>query len=134
MPSSEPPQSGGVLNPPANKKLTLEESVKTAIKYCIENNVLKQFLKEHGSEVFNMLTEEPSIEEIINIRVEEAIEDALEEAVQRVVKEAVNEAVKEAVEEGLEKGLEKGRAEIFNLLDQGLSVEEIKQRLSYSPA
>ena len=59
-----------------------------------------------------------SIEEIINIRVEEAVEDALEEAVQRVVDET----------------LEKSRAEIFNLLDQGLSVEEIKQRLSYSPA
>jgi hypothetical protein len=60
------------------------------------------------------LLQPTSIEEIINIRVEEAVE----EAVQRVVDET----------------LEKSRAEIFNLLDQGLSVEEIKQRLSYSPA
>ncbi|MCL2809599.1 MAG: Rpn family recombination-promoting nuclease/putative transposase, partial [Treponema sp.] len=34
-----------------NNKLTLEESLKHAIKYCIDNNVLKDFLKKHASEV-----------------------------------------------------------------------------------
>jgi len=31
-----------------NKELSLAESVKTAIQYCIEKDILKKFLKEHG--------------------------------------------------------------------------------------
>ena len=88
------------------KKLTLDESVKNAIKYCIENGILKQFLKEHGPEVVNMLTDELTIEEIVAIRCEEACE------------------------EGMEKGLAEGRAEVINLFVQGLSVEEIRERLT----
>jgi len=33
-----------------NNKLTLEESLKHAIKYCSDNNILKDFLKKHGEE------------------------------------------------------------------------------------
>jgi len=62
-----------------NKKLTLEESIKSAIQYCIENDILRQFLKDHGTEVFNMLTEEPSVEEIVAVRCKEAWEDGREE-------------------------------------------------------
>jgi len=32
------------------EQFSLEESVKNAVKYCIENNILKEFLKKHGSE------------------------------------------------------------------------------------
>jgi len=42
----------------------------------------------------------------------------------------LNAARKEGREEGLMKGHIKGRKEIIDLLDQGLSAEEIKQRLS----
>ena len=35
--------------------LTLDESLKCAVKYCIENNILKAFLREHGSEVISMM-------------------------------------------------------------------------------
>ena len=39
----------------------------------------------------------------------------------------------ESIEEGIEKGREEGREEgygvVFELLDQGLSIDEIKQRL-----
>jgi len=63
-----------------NMHLSLEESVKIAIKYCVKHNILKQFLKEHGSEVMNMLTDEISIEEIIAVRREEALEEGREES------------------------------------------------------
>ena len=62
-----------------NKKLTLDESVKAAIKYCIENDILKQFLKEHASEVINMLTDDITIEELANVRYREGREDGWEE-------------------------------------------------------
>ena len=35
--------------------LPLEESVKSIEKYCIEHDVLKEFLKKQGAEVINML-------------------------------------------------------------------------------
>jgi len=54
--------------------LPLDDSVRKAVKYCIDHNVLKEFLKEHGSEVNNMLFEELSTEEIAAIRSEEARE------------------------------------------------------------
>jgi len=86
--------------------LSLDESVRFAVKYCIENNILKEFLEKHGSEVINMLFDDISVEEIAEIRAEEARE------------------------EGLEKGREEERRYFLNLLDQGLSIEEIKQHLT----
>ena len=59
--------------------LTLDESVTNAVKYCIEWNVLRGFLEEHGSEVVNMLFDDISIEEIAAIRYTEGREDGREE-------------------------------------------------------
>ena len=58
-------------------KMSLEKAVEMAIKYCIEHNILEQFLKDNGSEVYNMLNEEPTMEEIINIRVQEEVEECM---------------------------------------------------------
>ena len=40
------------------KALQFDEAMKSAIKYCIEHNILKQFLEKNSSEVFNMLLTE----------------------------------------------------------------------------
>ena len=96
------------------KKFSLDESLKNAIKYCIENDILSQFLREHGSEVINMLTDELTMEEIIAIRCEDACEEAREEG----------------MEKGIAEGMEKGRKYFLELLDQGITIEEIKQRLN----
>jgi len=101
-----------------NQSLPLDESVKAAVKYCVENDILKQFLRNHGSEVINMLTDDITIDELGIIRYEEGLEDG--------------------IERGLEEGIQKGREEAFKedrnyfleLLDQGLSVDEIRQSLS----
>jgi hypothetical protein len=80
---------------------SLDEAVRLAVKYCIDNNVLKDFLRKHGSEVFNMLYSEYNFDE--------------EAAVIR--------------EEAREEGREEERQFFLELLSQGLTVEEIKQRL-----
>ena len=103
------------------RKLPLDEAVTTAIKYCLERNILKQFLMGHGSsEVINMLFEEPTIEEIIEVRVEEALEEAVEEAVGKAVEKAVGKAAEEA------RGEEK-LAIARNLLTEGSSPEFIQK-------
>jgi len=103
-----------------SEQLTLDESVQSAVKYCIEHNILKEFLVNHGSEVTNMLFYDFSVEEIAEIRGDERYEEGLEQGLEK------------GLEKGLEQGLEKGREEILKLLDQGLSVDEIKQLLKSS--
>jgi predicted transposase/invertase (TIGR01784 family) len=92
-----------------NREIPLAESIKYAVKYCKDNNILKQFMDTYGTEVIKMLWEELTIEDEIEVAREEARE--------------------EGMEIGLEKGLQQGREQFLKLLDQGLSVEEIKEQL-----
>jgi len=87
-----------------NKFLSIEESVSNAVKYCIDHDVLKEFLKKHSPEIINMLTDDISIEEIAAIR------------------------YKEGREEGLEEGREEGQEKIvLNALAKGFSIEMIHE-------
>jgi len=108
------------------ENLSLEESVRSAVKYCIEHGVLKEFLEDNSSEVVNMLFEDLTIEEIAEIRAEEAIEDAVEDALE----EGREQGMQQGREEGLQQGREEDRKYVIDLIDQGLSAEEIKQRLT----
>ena len=99
---------------------TLEDAMKKAVKYCIDNNVLKTFLEIHGSEVFNMLLEW-NLEEAKTAWREEAWEDGLEKGRE--------EGLERGREEGREEGMEKCRQFFLELLNQGLSAEEIRQRI-----
>jgi len=92
---------------------SLEKIFRSAINYCIKNNILKDYLEAHASEVFNMLLGEWNQEEAIEVAREEALEDGIEIG----------------MEKGMEKGREEAREEIFNLFEQGLSIDEIKGRL-----
>jgi hypothetical protein len=60
------------------KNLPLEEAIKTAVKYCIENEILGKFFKDNASEVINMLMHEFTIEEITEIRGQEKYEQGIE--------------------------------------------------------
>jgi len=82
----------------------LEEAMKKALKYCIDNDILKTFLETHSSEVFNMLLTEWDTEEA------------------KVVWR----------EEGREEGREKGREErdteiIRNALAKGFPIETVQE-------
>ena len=108
------------------KGIKLEESIRPVIEYCIKNNIMKKYLQEHGSEVFNMIFGEYDRDMDIAVNRREAWEDGHED--------------------GLEEGLEKGREEeklyiAKNLLAEGsspefvykitgLSSDEIMQRLN----
>jgi len=91
------------------KKNTLEESVKHAVEYCIKNNILKKFLEENSSEVRNMIFGE--------------YDRDMDIAVNR------REALEEGIKKGREEGREEGRQHFLELLNQGLTIEEIKQNL-----
>ena len=58
--------------------LTIEKSFKNAIEYCIENNILKNFLETHSSEAFNMIFTEWDWDDALEVAREEGLEDGLE--------------------------------------------------------
>ncbi len=55
-----------------NKKFTLEESINKAMKDCINQGILKEFLEENGSEVINMLFTEFNLEDAKEVWQDEA--------------------------------------------------------------
>jgi len=82
-----------------------EEAVKSAIKYCIDNDILKEYLTDHASEVINMLTAEFKLEDALEV------------------------ARWEGREEGVQKGKKEGLNYVLKLMAQGLSYEEIKKKV-----
>ena len=63
--------------------------------YCIRNNIMKEFLELHGSEVSNMLLSEWNMDEALEVTQEEAFADGVEYG----------------LEQGLEQGMELGVAQ-----------------------
>jgi ATP-dependent Lon protease len=89
--------------------MSLPEAIKAAIRSCMSKNILVSFLKEHGSEVENMLFTEWNLDDALAVRYEEGV--------------ATGEA------RGVAIGEAKGREEVFSLLEQGVSLAEAKKRL-----
>jgi hypothetical protein len=59
-------------------EITTEQAVLKAVNYCIEHDIMKEFMEEHRQEVVNMFTEEWNIEEAKRVAAEEAAEKATE--------------------------------------------------------
>ena len=79
------------------------EAMKAAIKYCLNHDILKEFIQSHASEVENMLITEWNTEEAKQVWYEEGLEDG--------------------EQKGLEKGREKEREAVAkNALERGLSI------------
>ena len=81
--------------------VALEEAIKSAVKYCIENGILEDYFTQKSSEVVNMLITEYNIDDAIEV----------------------------AREEGMEKGIKKVQSYVLELIDRGLSGEEIKKKI-----
>ncbi|MDR3355568.1 MAG: Rpn family recombination-promoting nuclease/putative transposase [Spirochaetaceae bacterium] len=98
--------------------MALEGAMKAAIGYCIEHNVLSEFLMERSSEVINMLLTEWNWD------------DAREVWQQEARAEGRMEGLTEGRAEGLTEGRMEDRREILDLLEKGYTVEQLKALLS----
>jgi hypothetical protein len=90
-----------------------EAAIVAAIKACLSRNIFVSFLEKHGAEVVNMLLEEYDHNVALEVAKEEGIE----------------EGIGIGVEKGIGIGVKKERAEFIALLDSGMSLVEIKQKL-----
>ena len=88
--------------------LELAEALKKAVKDCIKDNILREFLEIHGSDIINMLSMEFNLEDA-----------------QRVWHN-------DGIIEGMEKGMEKGKEEVAVKLLDILDIETIAEKTELS--
>jgi hypothetical protein len=87
-----------------------EECLQRAVKYCIDHDILKDFLTEHASEVINMLMTEWNWDDARDVWKEEARE--------------------EGIAEGREEGKAEGREEVLELLKtKGYDTSELEAEM-----
>ena len=82
---------------------TFDEAVEDAVVYCIRNDIMKEFLELHGSEVSNMLLSEWNMDEALEVAKEEGMEEAFADGVEY--------GLERGIEQGLEQGMELGVAQ-----------------------
>jgi len=69
----------GKIKEMKTKNLTLAESIKYAVKYCLENDILTKFLRVHEGEVINMILDDLSTDEWLDLSFEEGLEQGIEQ-------------------------------------------------------
>jgi hypothetical protein len=104
----------------------LAEAVKLSVQHCMERGILKDYLKQHSSEVINMLDSEFSMETALKVARQEGMEMGIERGIER----GHERGRKEGRQEGIEEGHEKHKAYVLKLLKQGLTLEEIEEKIN----
>jgi len=108
----------GKIRKNVNAGLSQSDAMTKAVKDCIKEGILEDFLEAHSSEVVNMLTEEWNLERAIFVREQEAREEGEE-------KGEANGIAKGRIE-GKAEGKIEGKAEVArNLLHMNLPLEQI---------
>ena len=92
-----------------------EKAIKEAVKYCEKHDILKEFLKLHGTEVLGMLYTEFNLDDAIAVAREEGWEDGHDEGEEKKALEIARSALAE------------GATLEFVQKITGLSLEAIKE-------
>jgi heme-degrading monooxygenase HmoA len=71
------------------KGMQQTEAMEAAIKYCIEHDVLRQFLETNSSEVYNMLITEWNTEDAKEVWFEEGFEEGIEKGIEKGIEQMV---------------------------------------------
>jgi hypothetical protein len=91
----------------------LKQAVKTAISWCLGQNILRDFLERHAMEVVNMMYAEWDLDVVKGVWYEDGLKDGLER--------------------GMEQGSRQSRLEIArNFKNSGLPAEQIAQNTGLS--
>jgi predicted transposase YdaD len=117
-----------------------KEAMAEAVRWCISQGILKDFLELHGSEVVNMLIAEWNWDTFIAVREREAREVGWKKGRQEGEKQGWKKGRQEGRAEGREEGEKKGREKAFRdmcevarkMKGRGLSSGEIAELTSLS--
>lgn len=72
------------------------------------NRSMHDFLMRHGREVFNMMFDEITYEDIMRIRIEEAEELATKRGMERGIQQGIQKGIQEGIQEGIQQGVPQG--------------------------
>ncbi len=119
-------------------EMGLTDAIDKAVEECIQEDVLKEFLSQHRSEVFDLtLTEYDEATVLRQIR-EEALEEGIEQGLERGLEQGLERGLERGLEQGLEQGHDLAIREmafsLLGVLDEktiaektGLSLDEIRR-------
>ena len=82
-------ESAGKVQEYERNDISREEAIKLAVKYCVEHDILKEFLEQNSSEVMNMLILDWNMEDALAVRFEEGREEGIEEGIVKGKREKV---------------------------------------------
>jgi predicted transposase YdaD len=111
----------------AERKSALSRAIREAIAYCLDHDILAEYLKRHSGEVLNMFTMEFDINVAEQVWKEEALEKGREMG--------RAEGRQEGRAEGRQEGRAEGQIEILELMNQVESMEDfmrLRERLNTS--
>ena len=120
--------------------LNLGESMTKAINFCINNNIMKNYLQEKGKEVFSMFRMEWNIDEAMAAWKEEALEQGMAQGIEQGMAQGIEQGMAQGMNQGIEKGMtqgiEKGRIEgeiknsekiAYKMIRKGMAFETIQE-------
>lgn len=81
------------------KNTGVDDYMKSAITYCIQNHILEEYLSRKESEVVNFLCTEYDYEMDIQVQKEEAYEQGLEKGLEQGIRAIIADSIKEQKEE-----------------------------------
>ena len=118
---------------------TFDEAVEDAVVYCIRNDIMKEFLELHGSEVSNMLLSEWNMDEALEVAKEEGMEEAFADGFAGGVEYGLERGIEQGLEQGMELGVAQGEAAerekniraLEGLLEPGVIAEKFEVPLDY---
>ncbi len=110
----------------------LQGAINLAVKHCMEEGLIADFLQKHSREVTGMLFKEITVEEFAEIRAREAAEDAYAEGEKSGFSKGEKSGFSKGESVGLAKGVERGavqeKREIAkNLLAKKMPMPEIAE-------
>ena len=102
------------------KEIDLQNGFEKAVEECIENNILREYLKRKTKEVLNMLLAEYDYETDIAVQRAEEHEIAFAEGIER------------GIERGIEQGIEQGKHDTIlnfarNMLKNNYSIDSVME-------
>ena len=91
-----------------NKWKDRDAAITQAIKDCLEEGIFAEFVREHGSEVENMLFEQFDIDDAMAVRYEEGVEDGIEQGIKQGIEQGIKQGIEQGIEQGIKQGIEQG--------------------------
>ena len=114
-------------------KIDKEHAFDLAIKDCIQNKMLAEYLIKQQKRVKNMLQTEYSLETELAVRGAEEREAGILLGMQRGMKRGIQKGIERGMQQGIQKGLYNAKIETAKkLIPMGLSYESIAQATGLS--